>query len=69
MYIYMHYYMHVTQPHAYAHICNMYSLDQRTRTTWYSLLLALLVQKYKYWHLKSAETQACFTSTKLQILG
>jgi hypothetical protein len=42
----------------------------RTRTTWYSPFLALLVQKYKYWHLKSAETHfTCFTSTKLQILG
>jgi hypothetical protein len=44
-------------------------LPWRTRTTWYSLLLALLVQKYKYWHLKSAEPHfTCFTSTKLQIL-
>ncbi len=34
-----------------------------------TVLLALLVQKYKYWHLKSAEPHfTCFTSSKLQIL-
>ena len=40
-----------------------------TQTMRYSVLLGLLVQKYKYWHLKSAAPHfTCFTSTKLQIL-
>ena len=40
-----------------------------TQSTRYSVLLGLLVQKYKYWHLKSAAPHfTCFTSTKLQIL-